>query len=54
MAKKVVASLQTEGNKFTKVISLHKTKKGAYAFKESIMAKEDVEQFLKNKNNDEN
>lgn len=49
MAKKVVASLQTEGNKYSKVIKMIKhPKTNHYYFKECIIPKEDVEEFLKN------
>jgi hypothetical protein len=48
MAKKVVASLQKGGSKaFTKVIKMMKSPKtGAYMFKEEIVPKEKVDEFL--------
>ena len=50
MAKKVVENLQTEGNKYSKVIKMVKNPKtNNYYFKESIIPKEEVEEFLKNK-----
>ena len=50
MAKKVVASLQSDVKKHSKVIKMFKNSKtGSYSFKETIMRREDVEEFLKNK-----
>lgn len=48
MAKKTVATLSTGGAKnFTKVIKMVKSPKtGAYAFKEEIVAKDKVAEFL--------
>lgn len=46
MAKKTVASLQTETNKYSKVIKMTKNKKGNYSFIEKIVKKEDVEKHL--------
>ncbi len=48
MAKKVVASLQKGGSKaFTKVIKMMKSPKtGAYMFKEEIVPKDKVDEFL--------
>ncbi|MCB0482539.1 MAG: DUF4295 domain-containing protein [Flavobacteriales bacterium] len=49
MAKKTVAGLQKKGAKdFTKVIKLVKsTKTGAYAFREEVVPKDKVQEFLK-------
>ncbi|UTW61017.1 DUF4295 domain-containing protein [bacterium SCSIO 12741] len=49
MAKKTVAGLQKKGAKdFTKVIKMVKSDKtGAYAFKEEIVPKDKVQDFLK-------
>lgn len=49
MAKKTVASLQKAGgSNLTKVIKMVKSEKtGAYAFKESIIPKEKVDEFFK-------
>lgn len=49
MAKKVVAGLQKKGAKdFTKVIKMVKSEKtGAYVFKEEILQKDKVNDFLK-------
>ena len=50
MAKKTVASLQTAGKNLTKVIKMVKSEKtGAYAFKESIVTKEKVDDFFNKK-----
>ena len=50
MAKKTVASLQTAGKNLTKVIKMVKSEKtGAYAFKESIVTKEKVNDFFAQK-----
>ncbi|MEE4256109.1 MAG: DUF4295 domain-containing protein [Bacteroidales bacterium] len=50
MAKKVVASLQTSGKDFAKVIKMVKSPKtGAYAFKEHIIPTEQVKDFLAKK-----
>lgn len=48
MAKKVVATFQTGGGKdYTKVIRMEKSPKtGAYVFKESIVANDQVKEFL--------
>lgn len=48
MAKKVVATLGKGGAKdFTKVIKMVKSEKtGAYAFKEEVVPKEKVKDFL--------
>ena len=48
MAKKAVASLQKRGAKdFTKVIKMVKSPKtGAYSFKEEIVPKDKVDEFL--------
>ena len=50
MAKKVVASLQTSGKDFAKVIRMQKSSKtGAYSFKESIIPTDQVKEFLAKK-----
>ncbi len=50
MAKKVVASLQSAGKDFAKVIRMVKSpKSGAYSFKESIILNEKVKEFLAKK-----
>jgi hypothetical protein len=50
MAKKVVASLQTAGKNYTKVIKMVRSPKtGAYSFKESILHVEDVKNYLAKK-----
>jgi hypothetical protein len=50
MAKKVVATLQTQGKEFAKVIRMVKSPKtGAYVFKESIVPNEQVKNFLAKK-----
>ncbi len=47
MAKKSVASLQTGSNRLTKAIKMVKSPKtGAYMFVESIMAPENVNEWL--------
>ena len=48
MAKKVVASLQSSSKDFAKVVRMVKSPKtGAYTFKESIVANDQVKDFLK-------
>jgi hypothetical protein len=50
MAKKVVATLQTQGKEFTKVIQMVKSPKtGAYVFKESIVPNDQVKNLLAKK-----
>ena len=50
MAKKVVASLQTAGKNYAKVIKMVKSQKtGAYTFKENVMHVEDVKNYLAKK-----
>ena len=50
MAKKVVASLQSSGKDFAKVIRMVKSpKSGAYAFKENIIPTDKVKEFLAKK-----
>ena len=50
MAKKVVASLQSSGKDFAKVIRMVKSpKSGAYSFKESIIPSDSVKEFLAKK-----
>lgn len=47
MAKKVVASLQSSGKDFAKVIRMVKSpKSGAYMFKESVVPTDRVKDFL--------
>jgi hypothetical protein len=47
MAKKVVASLQTKGKEFAKVIRMVKSDKtGSYVFKEDMIPDEQVQKFL--------
>ncbi len=48
MAKKVVASLQSASKDFAKVVRMVKSpKSGAYSFKETIVANDQVKEFLK-------
>jgi len=50
MAKKSVASLQTGSKRLTKAIKMVKSEKtGAYTFVESIMAPDQVNDWLKKK-----
>ena len=51
MAKKTVAGLRKQGAKdFTKVIKMVKSEKtGAYSFKEEVLPKADVADFLSRK-----
>ncbi len=50
MAKKVVATLQSAGKNFAKVIKVQKSQKtGAYTFKESIIPNDQVKEFLAKK-----
>ena len=50
MAKKVVATLQTAGKDFAKVIRVVKSpKSGAYTFKEDVIPNDQVQQFLASK-----
>ncbi|MFA8450405.1 MAG: DUF4295 domain-containing protein [Bacteroidales bacterium] len=50
MAKKVVASLQSAGKDFAKVVKTVKSPKtGAYTFKESIIPSDQVKDFLAKK-----
>lgn len=47
MAKKVVASLQTSGKEYAKVIKMSKsTKTGAYTFKEEIIPTDEVKAYF--------
>ncbi len=49
MAKKSVASLQTGSKRLTKAIKMVKSEKtGAYTFVESIMAPDQVNDWMKN------
>jgi len=48
MAKKVVASLQSSGKDFAKVIRMNKSgKTGAYSFKEEIIPTDQVKDYFK-------
>ncbi len=48
MAKKVVASLQSSGKDFAKVIRMSKSaKSGAYSFKEEIIPTDQVKDYFK-------
>lgn len=50
MAKKVVASLQSSGKDFAKVIKLSKSAKtGAYTFKEDIIPTNQVKDYFEKK-----
>jgi len=50
MAKKVVASLQSSGKDFAKVIRLAKSSKsGAYSFKEEIIPTNQVKDYFAKK-----
>ena len=50
MAKKVVASLQSSGKDFAKVIRMSKTgKSGAYAFKEEVIPTNQVKDYFTKK-----
>jgi len=48
MAKKVVASLQSSGKDYAKVIKMKKSpKSGAYSFKEEIIPTNQVKDYFK-------
>jgi hypothetical protein len=50
MAKKVVASLQSSGKDFAKVVKMAKSpKSGAYTFKEEIIPSDQVKDFFAKK-----
>ena len=50
MAKKVVATLQTAGKNYAKVIKMIKSPKtGAYSFKENVVHVEEVKDYLAKK-----
>ena len=50
MAKKVVATLQTQGKEYAKVVQMIKSPKtGAYVFKESIVPNDQVKEILAKK-----
>ena len=50
MAKKVVASLQSSGKEFAKVIKMSKSDKtGAYTFKEEIISNQQVGSWFEKK-----
>ncbi len=47
MAKKVVATLQSSGKEFAKVIRMTKSpKSGAYSFTETMVPNDKVQEFL--------
>ena len=51
MAKKVVASLQSAGKEFAKVIrTVRSPKTGAYTFKEEIIPNDQVKDYLAKNN----
>ena len=50
MAKKVVASLQSSGKDFAKVIRMSRTgKSGSYTFKEEVIPTEQVKDYFSKK-----
>jgi hypothetical protein len=50
MAKKTVATFKTgKGKDFVKVIKMVKAKTGSYTFKQEIVHKDHVKEFLANK-----
>ena len=50
MAKKVVASLQSSGKDFAKVIKMAKSPKtGAYSFKEDVIPTDQVKEYFAKK-----
>ena len=50
MAKKVVASLQSSGKDFAKVIKMTKSPKtGAYSFKENVIPTDQVKEYFAKK-----
>ncbi len=50
MAKKVVASLQSSGKDFAKVIKMSRSaKSGAYSFKEEIIPTDQVKEYFSKK-----
>jgi len=50
MAKKVVASLQTQGKEFSKLIRMVRSPKtGAYVFKETILPNDQVKKVIEKK-----
>lgn len=50
MAKKVVATLQTQGKEFSKLIRMVRSPKtGAYVFKESILPNDQVKKIIEKK-----
>ncbi len=50
MAKKVVASLQSSGKDFAKVIKMSRSaKSGAYSFKEEIIPTDRVKEYFEKK-----
>lgn len=50
MAKKVVASLQSSGKDFAKVIKMTKSPKtGAYSFKEDVIPTDQVKEYFAKK-----
>ncbi|MDX9906005.1 MAG: DUF4295 domain-containing protein [Bacteroidales bacterium] len=50
MAKKVIATLQTQGKEFSKVIRMVRSSKtGAYVFKETMLPNDQVKDFIAKK-----
>ncbi len=50
MAKKVIATLQTQGKEFSKLIRMVKSPKtGAYVFKETIIPNDQIKSVLEKK-----
>ncbi len=50
MAKKVIATLQTQGKEYTKLIRMVKSPKtGAYVFKETILPNDQVKNLVEKK-----
>ncbi|HNQ83535.1 MAG TPA: DUF4295 domain-containing protein [Bacteroidales bacterium] len=50
MAKKVIATLQTQGKEFSKLIRMVRSPKtGAYVFKETMLPNDQVKDFIAKK-----
>jgi hypothetical protein len=50
MAKKVIATLQTQGKEFSKLIRMVKSPKtGAYVFKETMMPNDQIKNVVEKK-----
>lgn len=50
MAKKVIATLQSQGKEFSKLIRMVKSPKtGAYVFKETMLPNDQVKSFIEKK-----